>query len=383
LEAYERAIALAPRSVELHYNVASTERALGNSARAVAAYERALALAPDLAEARNNLGLTLLEMGRTAAATSELAAARALAPSSAAIHVNLGNALLEAERTTDAVASYGRAIEIDPGCTPARFNLHAVLFDQGDLAGAARELEHILTRAPNHHLARFFLAVVAREQGNVGRAQSLLAELERAVDGPAHLLESFAYAEHVRSSCTRLFARAPCTLGYAIDQAQVDGLVLELGVRFGKSLRFIAARCAGLVHGFDSFQGLPETWGPLPAGSYSTHDKVPAMPANVRLHVGWFHETLPTFVADSAGPIRLANIDCDLGSSTAIALEHLGGHVVAGSVLVFDEYFANPGWRDGEFSAFQAEATRRGWRYEYLAMSLFSKQAAVRITAVG
>ena len=38
------------------------------------------------------------------------------------------------------------------------------------------------------------------------------------------------------------------------------GLTLECGVYFGRSLRLIAARTPGPVHGFDSFEGLPEAW---------------------------------------------------------------------------------------------------------------------------
>jgi hypothetical protein len=60
-------------------------------------------------------------------------------------------------------------------------------------------------------------------------------------------------------------------------------------------------------------------------------------------------------------------------------LEALGDRVVAGTVLVFDEYIGNEHWREDEFRAFQEAAARRGWRYEYLCYSLYTKQAAVRI----
>lgn len=46
----------------------------------------------------------------------------------------------------------------------------------------------------------------------------------------------------------------------ALAAAPVHGLTLECGVYFGRSLSIIAARTAGAVHGFDSFQGLPEAW---------------------------------------------------------------------------------------------------------------------------
>jgi hypothetical protein len=99
----------------------------------------------------------------------------------------------------------------------------------------------------------------------------------------------------------------------------------------------------------------------------------------VALHVGWFSETLPPFLAAHAGVLRLAHVDCDLYSSTETVLEALGDRVVAGTVLVFDEYIGNEHWREDEFRAFQEAAARRGWRYEYLCYSLYTKQAAVRI----
>jgi hypothetical protein len=180
-----------------------------------------------------------------------------------------------------------------------------------------------------------------------------------------------------------MFAHGHATLAHALAEARVPGLVLELGVRFGASIRFIARRAAQTVHGLDSFQGLPEAWGPLPAGTYSTHGEIPTVPSNVRLHVGDFAQTLPELLRRELGRVRLVNVDCDLYSSTKMALGLLGSRIVPGSVLVFDEYFANPGWRSGEFAAFAEARAERGWQVEYLALSLFSKQAAVRITKLG
>ena len=56
------------------------------------------------------------------------------------------------------------------------------------------------------------------------------------------------------------------------------------------------------------------------------------MPRRVRLHRGLFEDTLPRFLADATGgggggaplpPLALANVDCDLYSSTATVLAAL------------------------------------------------------------
>jgi hypothetical protein len=133
------------------------------------------------------------------------------------------------------------------------------------------------------------------------------------------------------------------------------------------------------VHGFDSFQGLPEDWHAEPRGSYSTGGVLPAMPENVTLHAGWFADTLPAFLDRHSGAVRFANIDCDLYSSARSVLELLADRIVTGSVIVFDEYLMHQQWREDEFRAFQEIVASRGWRYEYLCFGLTSKQAVVRI----
>jgi hypothetical protein len=52
---------------------------------------------------------------------------------------------------------------------------------------------------------------------------------------------------------------------------------------------------------------------------------------------------------------------------------------VPGTVIVFDEYFCNPYWREDEYKAFQEAVTQYDWRYEYLSFCPFARQAAVRI----
>ena len=137
------------------------------------------------------------------------------------------------------------------------------------------------------------------------------------------------------------------------------------------------------IHGFDSFQGIPESWGDEPAGTYSTQGNLPDVPANVKLHVGLFGDTVGKFVESQPGlPLAFANIDCDLYSSTADVLTAVQARVVPGTILLFDEYIAHETWRQDEFRAFQEACERYGWTYEYLGFSLGSKQAIVKIKEV-
>jgi Macrocin-O-methyltransferase (TylF) len=185
----------------------------------------------------------------------------------------------------------------------------------------------------------------------------------------------------------RMGGAVPCSsrnevLDLALRHLPDDGLVCEFGVFEGASINHIAARIPHrTVFGFDSFEGLPERWreafGP---GAFTTEGRLPEVLPNVRLLKGWFEEALPAFAARHPGPVALLHVDCDLYSSTRCVLEHLGGSLVPGSVVVFDEYFNYPGWEQHEFRAFSEFAEERRLGYEYLAYNRLHEQVAVRVT---
>ena len=48
------------------------------------------------------------------------------------------------------------------------------------------------------------------------------------------------------------------------------------------------------------------------------------------------------------GPIRLLHIDCDLYSSTKDVFDQVYDRLVKGTVIIFDEYWNGPHWREDE-----------------------------------
>ena len=60
------------------------------------------------------------------------------------------------------------------------------------------------------------------------------------------------------------------------------------------------------------------------------------------------------------------HIDCDLYSSTREVLEAAALQVREGTVIVLDDYFNFPGWRNHEFKALQELVARTGMEYEYI-----------------
>jgi hypothetical protein len=173
-------------------------------------------------------------------------------------------------------------------------------------------------------------------------------------------------------------------LDYALAEVKLSGQYLECGVFTGGTIRHIARRMRGAtIHGFDSFDGLPEPWAGFTLGSraFSVQGRLPRVPANVVLHKGWFGDTIPAWCGAVAGPVAFLHIDCDLYSSTVDILSGLAERLQVGTVIVFDEYFNYPGWEQHEFKAWREFTTTRQIQYDYLGYA--RQQAVVRIRSIG
>ncbi|MBO1034249.1 class I SAM-dependent methyltransferase [Delftia sp. SD018] len=167
----------------------------------------------------------------------------------------------------------------------------------------------------------------------------------------------------------------------AIHSAEIlnDKLVLEFGVFSGRTINHIAKYVNGQIHGFDSFEGLPERWRDGFKKGHFAVNGLPKVGHNVRLWKGWFHEALPEFLKTHGQDIALLHIDCDLYSSTKYVLTELSDRIKSGCVIVFDEYFNYPEWEHGEYKAFQEFISEQGLSYKYLCFNRFHEQVAVKI----
>lgn len=135
-----------------------------------------------------------------------------------------------------------------------------------------------------------------------------------------------------------------------------DAIVMEFGVYSGRTLTVIARHAdPTIVHGFDSFEGLPETWraGYFEKGVFNRDGVPPAgLPHNSKLHIGWFDDWLPPFKRDVIGDrnVTFIHVDCDLYSSTKTILDTIGSNI-HDTVLEFDELLEYDGFRDHELKA--------------------------------
>ena len=164
-----------------------------------------------------------------------------------------------------------------------------------------------------------------------------------------------------------------------------NGAVLEFGVATGRTLNHFARLLPRQrIHGFDSFQGLPEDWTSRMPRGFFRRDKLPAVAYNCQLWVGWFDKTLPEYmVKHGDDTIQLLHIDCDLYSSTVTVLETLRKNLAYGTIIIFDEYMNYPGWQQDEFRAWQEFCEKYNIQYEYVARVSRHQQVAVRVLHIG
>jgi hypothetical protein len=166
---------------------------------------------------------------------------------------------------------------------------------------------------------------------------------------------------------------------------------LEFGVYRGNSIRIWAglnANPASTFVGFDSFEGLPETWvnvgKTLEKGTFSTGGAFPAIDdPRVTFVKGWFQNTLPQFVRDLAqGHQLVIHCDADLYSSTLFVLCTLNSVTEAGTIVIFDDFSSML----NEFRALEDYTRAFGRHYEVLTAAHghgYYKHLAIRLLKSG
>jgi len=379
LDSFRKAYALKPTFALAYSNAGNALCALGKPAEAIELYEKALKLAPDNPHFHFNIAKALCDFGKVEEAADGYRMALSLEPKFAEAHNGLGLMLMELGRKDEAIASLQAALRLKPDFAEALFNLHSAMLDARDPAPSIECLRRIVAIRPGDARARVHLYALLDHAGDVDGAAAELSAVGPWTAELSAIVESWRQVRASTSSLPALAGISHDAFRIGLNLARADGLVLEFGVRFGVSIRQIAALCGAQVHGFDSFEGLPEAWGTEARGSYSTQGAMPRVPGDVKLHRGWFADSLPTFLRSHPGPVRFMNVDCDIYSSTRHVLKLLADRIVRGTVIAFDEYLGYEGWREHEFRAFQEAVIEYGWRYEYLCIGLSTGQAVVRI----
>lgn len=197
------------------------------------------------------------------------------------------------------------------------------------------------------------------------RATMVLDEVYRKT-----ALSSADYAVN-KMSKSMIFRKREDLWDFVLERCEVKGLVLEFGVSEGKSINYIAKAINQKIYGFDSFEGLQEDWAGshLKKGAFSRQGSLPRVASNVELIKGWFNRTLDIFLSENEGLVRFLHIDGDTYEAAKVVLDQISPRLTQGSMIVFDEYFGYPGWKDGEYKALQEFVASKDVQYEYIAYS--------------
>ena len=159
-------------------------------------------------------------------------------------------------------------------------------------------------------------------------------------------------------------------LDYALSKISKKGDILEFGVRAGESITYIAQKLKDrTIHGFDSFEGLPEEWEghAFLKSDFTQNGKIPIVPGNVILHKGWFDKTISEY--NNSNEIAFINLDCDIYSSTKTVLDELGNKITTGTIILIDDFFNYRNWQQHQYKAFQEFVEKSNIKFEYLAFN--------------
>ena len=172
----------------------------------------------------------------------------------------------------------------------------------------------------------------------------------------------------------------------ALSCIEIDGIITEFGVYKGESISQIAQYLPmKVIHGFDSFEGFPDQMSHLKnmhvrEGGLNTCGILPNVPENVRLHKGWFKDTIPTFLDLYPSSISsFIHIDCVLMSSTFDALTLMEKTIVPGTIILFDEFFNCKNWLQQEYQGFLRFTQRFDVQFKYLLYT--DTQVCLKITS--
>ncbi len=132
---------------------------------------------------------------------------------------------------------------------------------------------------------------------------------------------------------------------WVIDNEGLTGIInyLEFGVAGGHSFNWWMTKNTNAdarFYGFDTFDGLPEDWGPFKKGSFSNNNELPVLKdERGKFYKGLFQQTVPGFLSELDTSRRnVIMLDADLFSATLYALTMLAPYLKKDDIILFDEF---------------------------------------------
>jgi hypothetical protein len=158
-------------------------------------------------------------------------------------------------------------------------------------------------------------------------------------------------------------------VGNALELENKKINYLEFGVASGNSFKWwinFNKNTESHFSGFDTFEGLPESWGGYKKGEMSF--KMPDITdERAEFYKGLFQETLNPFLDKNGNrfheSLTILHLDADLFSATIFALSQLFKFIKKGDIVLFDE-FSVP-------------------NHEFLAYKIFTESFGIKLKPIG
>lgn len=406
IASYRSALQIEPKDAKTHFNLGVALGEKGDLAASIASYRDALAIEPKYPIAHNNLGNALKDEGDIKAAIASYRAALKIEPDHAKVLCNLGNALKGDGELDQALGSYRQALEVDPDFAEAYNNMGSALMARADTAEAINCYKQALALRPDYADAAWNLVGTAANSGEAedwldrclaldenhisARLNHCVLQFYKGDRSELDRLHQSSLGDHPLVRSLDWLAKLPtlpelhfCRWSFfdsVIAQSDRSRPFFEFGVFTGDAFRYLM-NSFEQGFGFDTFAGLPEDWGDEKAGSYSSAGKIPVIEGGEFI-AGEFETSLPKFFADPRPLAALINFDADLYSSTLCALNNAKPVIDRRTLLIFDEFIVNEHWEQDEYKALTEYCEANGCDYEVLAVSFFTKQAAVRLIGI-
>ena len=371
-EAYKKALAIKPDYAKAHMNLGSALREQGKLEEAIEACNKALTIKPDYAEAYNNMGIALQAQGKLEESIEAYNKALVIKPDYAPAYNNMGNALQEQGKLEETIEAYNKALTFKPDYAEALWNLSGT---SENISEAKNWVEQCLKADPSHQWAKLSLSALQFYEGDKSEFNALMQSSLK--DSP--WMRSFAWAFELPELPELLFHRW-ALFDRMIELSKKARPFYEYGVWRGEAFQYLI-KTFKKGYGFDTFEGIPEDWHDEKAGTYSSDGNIPQIEGGEFI-VGKFEDTLPGFFSKPRPKASIINFDADLYSSTICALNFSKPVIDKHTILIFDEFIANATWEQDEYKALNEFCFNNNYTYEVLAISFFTKQAAVRLIGI-
>ena len=403
VECYKKAIRVNPNYAAIYNNLGNVFKETGELELATNNYKQAIKIKPNYSEAYFGLGLVLEEKEEFLSAIKNYENALINKSNYPEVFFNLGNVYRKCGDHKLAIKNYKNAIKLKKNYYKAYCNLGNSKKDLSDIKSARFYYKKALKINPNDFETMWnmhgvslsideainWLLECLKAEKSCLKAELMLSALKylkndkfdfnrlRKTNLKKHpFMRSFSWLFQLENT-PKLFFDKFNLFDYVIQNSISDRPFYEFGVWKGVSFKYIIKRIKK-GFGFDTFTGLPENWYNEKVGAYSSDGVIPKIKGG-KFIAGNFKDTLPEFFLKKRPLASIINFDADLYSSTLCALENCKTIIDDSTILIFDEFLMSDKWEEDEIKALNEFCMNNNLLYEVIAVSLFSKQVAVKI----